>query len=196
MTRTKSILLASCIAIALPWQSLPLNAATITTGKQPNGTPTIYVSGDIDKESVGKFIETVLQINKRKIFVYLESSGGETEAGLVMAEAISKMELFETVVVKHCASMCAVVWLAGPTRWVASGAHIGFHAVYFTDKQGRNLGVSPGGNAIIGAFLARLGYNDQTIRRLTETDPDSMYWLTRETAKELGIEAKIIESKK
>jgi len=195
MTRTKSILLATCIAIALPWRPLPLNAATITTGKQPDGGPTVYFSGDIDNESVAKFGEIILRIARHNVFVYLESAGGNVEAALSMAGMI-KIVTAQTVVTKHCASMCAVVWLAGSPRWVVSGAHIGFHAAYLSDEDGNNLGVSPGGNAIIGAFLGKLGYSNETIRRLTETDPESMYWLTRETAKELGIEAKIIEPKR
>jgi len=194
MTKTKSILLATCLAIALLWQPLPLHAANITVGVagQNNGVPTVYVSGEIFRGDEKKLAQ--LTFNRRTL-VYLDSIGGDTEAGLAMGYTIKQRD-YETVVFNKCLSMCSLMWLAGKIRWVGTKANIGFHAVYMTDEKGeKNLGVSPGGNAVVGAFLARLGYSDLVIRRLTETDPSSLYWLTADKAKELGIEAKTIQSK-
>jgi hypothetical protein len=180
----KAILIASTM---LALSTAGAQAASITTGYS-NGVPTITISGEIVLGDETRFDR--LNFSSR-MFVYLDSVGGNTSAGLAIANNIWARRL-ETVVATRCTSMCAIIWLAGSVRWVFSGAHIGFHAIYIADERTGKTRISPGGNAVVGAFLGKLGFSDLTIRRLTEAEPDSMYWLTYEEAKELGIVAKSI----
>jgi hypothetical protein len=60
---------------------------------------------------------------------------------------------------------------------------IGFHSAY----RGDTGQVSGGANALVGAYLSRLGFSTSAIYYMTKTDPGSMEWLTLEKARELGI---------
>src|SRR5215475_798613 len=131
-------------------------SANITVGTPAqSGTP-IFIIGDISLGDERKL--ATLNISGR-VGVYLDSMGGNAKAGLALANLIWARR-YETVVSKNCSSVCAIMWLAGSKRWVTKDAHIGFHAAYFVDKDDKVTGVSPGANAVVGAFLARLGYSD------------------------------------
>jgi hypothetical protein len=90
--------------------------------------------------------------------------------------------------------MCAYAWLAGKVRHAGLNAHIGFHGIYDagTLPDGHMDGNSPAtasgpGNAIIGAYLRQLGFNYDTIGKLSSPSPKEMLWLTQKNAAELGI---------
>jgi hypothetical protein len=53
--------------------------------------------------------------------------------------------------------------------------------------------ISPGGAAIIGAYLAKIGLSDAAIRYLTEAEPNLMNWLTAEKARQLGIDSRLLK---
>ena len=168
---------------------------TISTAGQ-TGVPKVYISGEINSGDEKKFAQILLYTaNNARTFLYLDSIGGDLSAGLAIAYKVRENPRIETVVYNNrCASMCALIWLASNVRWATSDSRVGFHAMQFTEAKD-NCSVSPGGNAVIGAFLARGGFSDTTIRRLTETEPKSMFWLTTAKAKELGIEAKTITTR-
>ena len=88
----------------------------------------------------------------------------------------------------ECASVCGLIWLAGDPRLVVKTAHIGFHAARYAS----NGKVLSDANAVIGAYLFRLGFSYDTIRFLTHTSPDSMEWLTNEAAEQFGITAQVL----
>jgi hypothetical protein len=84
------------------------------------------------------------------------------------------------------ASACADAWLGGTLRYVtygAYGARIGFHAP--SDKHGNESGV---GQAYSGAYYARLGLPNRAIIYLSETPPNSIRWLTKNDADNVGID--------
>ena len=57
------------------------------------------------------------------------------------------------------------IWLAGVERAAYSDASIGFHSAVNT-KNSENSGV---GNAVLGAYLSRLGFNYDAIIYRTQT---------------------------
>ena len=84
-----------------------------------------------------------------------------------------------------------MLWLAGSTRWVEAGAHIGFHAAYYVAKDCSgpcSLQVTPGGNAVVGAYLRELRVSDWhhplPYRNCAHTQ---MEWLTAEKAEKYNI---------
>lgn len=190
MTRIMSITAALLLTTTVT------NAATIALTYQKSGKPAISIKGEIEQGDYAKFLNVEAAIvGNQKAFVYLDSIGGTVADGLAVAKRIRSQQ-YETVVFNNCASMCAIAWLAGYRHWVAEGARIGFHAVYYTDKDGKNPKVSPGGNAVIGAFLSRLGYDDSAIRKLTEVEPNEpVFLLNGEKAKQLGISIDLINKR-
>jgi hypothetical protein len=117
--------------------------------------------------------------------VALRSDGGSVVAGMRIGEAI-RLKGFRSVVVGRCASACALAWLGGTPRFMADGAQIGFHAA-FDPQSGHETGV---GNAVIGAYLTRIGLPYEAVVYITTAAPNSMTWLTVPEAKRNGIDVK------
>ncbi len=85
---------------------------------------------------------------------------------------------------KTCFSSCALIWLAGTERRMVADASIGFHAA-FNDENPAGSNVA---NAVVGSYIARLGYPDDVVVLATRTSPDSIELLDLDTALLLGAE--------
>jgi hypothetical protein len=159
--------------------------------KVESGKPAhfIIIKGLINKGDADAFRpEAFSDIRLHKqVFVGLESDGGTVMDALNIGTAIRKMG-WDTIVLsnKICASACALIWLAGHTRWVGPKAAIGFHAIYYGDGN-----VSSGGNALVGAYLRDLGLSLKAIRYLTQAPPDGMEWLSAESAYKHDIKIQV-----
>jgi hypothetical protein len=83
-----------------------------------------------------------------------------------------------------CASACGLIWLAGTLA-------IGFHAVYTQgeNQQGQSEASLPSaqGNAMVGAYITRLGLPYAPVLCATKSAPNEMTWLTAETAERCQI---------
>jgi hypothetical protein len=84
-----------------------------------------------------------------------------------------------------CESACALAWLGVVHRTISPAGFVGFHAAY--DAVTRLE--SGEGNALVGAYLARLGLSDAAIAYITHMGPNSMQWLSAGDAVKIGIEA-------
>ena len=119
-----------------------------------------------------------------KAIVVLASPGGELTSAITIGEHI-RMKGYSTVVPPNatCASACGLVWLAGVVRSGTVTSKIGFHAAY-TGKGD----VTSSGNAVVGAYLNKIGVSYKAIRYITSPEPADMTWLTFEKARDLGID--------
>jgi hypothetical protein len=159
--------------------------------KTESGKPAhfIIIKGPINKGDANAFRpEAFSDIRLHKqVFVGLESDGGAVMDALNIGTAIHKMG-WDTIVLsnKICASACALIWLAGHTRWAGPKAAIGFHAIYYGDGN-----ISSGGNALVGAYLRDLGLSLKAIRYLTQAPPDGMEWLSAESAYKHDIKMQV-----
>jgi hypothetical protein len=75
--------------------------------------------------------------------------------------------------------------LGGTNRAISVRAAVGFHAAY----DATTMQESGWGNALVGAYLNKLGLSDSAIYYITHKGPTSIQWLTAEDATKLGIEA-------
>jgi hypothetical protein len=66
------------------------------------------------------------------------------------------------------------------------GAQIGFHAAY-TVESGQQTETSAG-NALVGAYLNRIGLPDRAVIYITQAAPQSMTWLSLADAAQQGID--------
>jgi hypothetical protein len=174
----------------------PASAATIEAKEcadHSRGCYIITINGEIGKDDGKKFQDLVEAKDVTNGMVALNSPGGELFGSLKIAYAVHEKK-FTTWVGDdwHCASLCAVIWMAGSTRYYGNKAKIGFHGVYdvYVDKAGQMVkGTKPvpssSGNALVGAFYAELGLSDKAIYTLTDAPPTSMYWLNAKTAADL-----------
>jgi hypothetical protein len=180
----KKLLLAGIAALFLATGAA--HAANITSFRNPDGDILyIDVAGDIKSGDDVKFSRL---INTRDlVIVRLTSDGGDLIAGLNIGEPIHAHDTI-TLAVKNCASVCGLIWLAGKTRNAWEDSTIGFHAAYY-EANGQ---ITAEGNAMVGAYLSRLGFSYAAIKYLTSAPPNSIQWLDCKALDQYGIKAQIL----
>ncbi|MES2096888.1 MAG: hypothetical protein V4459_09010 [Pseudomonadota bacterium] len=168
--------MAAAIAVA----AVQAGAAEMRVAKTAAGTA-ILIAGDFAYGD-GERFQQLSATAPRGATVIFDSPGGTLLAGLAIGETIHAKG-FNTLVSDGglCASACAIAWLGGTKRLLAPSARLGFHAASSSD------GVSAGGNALVGAYMARLGLSPKAVFALTSADPGDMAWLDLPGAKTLGI---------
>jgi hypothetical protein len=125
-----------------------------------------------------------------KAVVVFWSMGGDLLAGIEIGEVI-RTKGFDTFVKWRCASACALAWLGGTHRGMTADALIGFHAA--SDQSGEITGMV---NAVLGAYLNKMGLRYEAVAYITNASPDSIIWLTMADAQRFGIEVTLFEPPK
>jgi hypothetical protein len=180
MTRYAMVLVGWIVAATLAASAA--QGADIAVAQQGT-TVTIRITGDIADGDFDKFA-AIATLNP-KAQVILSSNGGAIEEGLQIGDMIHRKG-YTTKVADGatCASACGYIWLGGSTRTVEGKGQVGFHAAYLSQT---NTAVSSTGNALVGAYLARLGFSDMAIIYATRAAPEDIRWLTPTDAVFLGI---------
>ena len=158
----------------------PGHAASIEVGQQ-----VVTIDGVIDFGDFETFQSKAGFLNNAT--VVLRSNGGRLVPAIRIGETI-RSKGYSTYVDERCASACALIWLAGQQRYMSPTAQIGFHAAY-NENSGQEGGMA---NALVGAFLAKMGLPYEAVIYATVAAPDSMKWLTVADAKRLGIDVTVI----
>ena len=180
-----SALSASVLGFLVVLAAAPCGAAEVRTVPSPAGGAIIELDGIIEPGDDAK-LAAALATAPRPRSLRLSSLGGNVQAALAIGEAVRR-EGFGTEVPARgvCASACGLVWLAGAPRAMGQDAHVGLHAAYL-----RRNGVSVetgAANALIGAYLGRLGFDDRAIVYLTSAAPDDMTWILPADRQRYGI---------
>jgi hypothetical protein len=151
------------------------------------GTVLVFVDGDLGPTDADDFKSKTSFLSKA--IIVFRSDGGNVIAGIQIGESI-RLKAFTTFVPENarCASACALAWLGGTQRFMASGAQIGFHAAY-NAKSGQETGV---GNAIVGAYLNKIGLPYEAVIYITQAAPSSMTWLSVSEAIKRGIDVAML----
>jgi hypothetical protein len=142
----------------------------------------VYINGDIENGDFDKFKEVAGKLPAGKVIVSLNSEGGQLGAALNMGAAIRSMKWW--TVARSCASACALMWLAGVQRGVFEESHVGFHSAYNGETKAIENGSA---NAVIGAYVTRLGFGYDVVGYVTSAKPENMDWLDAEKAKKYSI---------
>ena len=75
-------------------------------------------------------------------------------------------------------------------RLISAEARIGFHAAY-SRETGRETGV---GNALVGAYLNKIGLPYSAVIYITQAAPNSMTWLSIADAENQGVDVEPLGS--
>jgi hypothetical protein len=144
----------------------------------------ITVSGTIESGDGAKFSRIVE--DTKNGFVILDSPGGAVLSGLEIGRQIKSKKLMTGVPSSTlCASSCALIWLAGATRYAEDSSIVGFHAAYVI-RNGKQVETGVG-NALIGAYLNELGLSDRAIIFVTQAPPEGIEQLTKFKGEQIGI---------
>jgi hypothetical protein len=158
-------------------------AADIQRISGRDGVEIIKVDGRLEDGDFARFKQVAESVKDATLI--LNSPGGLVREGLQIG-SMAKAKGFSTSVPKGatCASACGFIWLAGKKKSVSDGARVGFHAAYLADED---QSISSTGNALVGAYLAKLGYEDLVVIYVTEAAPREMRWLNVKDSKFLGL---------
>ena len=154
-----------------------------------DGRPLVIVAGTIAPGDVDTFRQMTAALTKATVGFH--SPGGNLVSGIGIGEIIHAKK-FSTYVPTNaaCASACAIAWLAGQTRFMGPGARIGFHAA-FNATTGQVTGV---GNALMGAYLNKIGLPSRAVVYISKAPPDGMTWLDAEQAAREGIAVSVVDT--
>lgn len=166
----------------------PASAAEIEQVSIGDGIELIAIQGDIAPGDEEKF--RALSIKLDDALVALSSDGGSLLTAIEIGKMI-RLKEYPTLVVDdyECISACALIWVAGSTRYIAPGGRVGFHASY-RDEGGRKVETGLG-NALVGRYLTLLNLPEKAVLFATAAPPDSVLWLTADNMGEAGIEFEI-----
>ena len=172
----------------------PACAATIVAAPVgPRETGAIVVSGTLKPGDDEVFSKRLMQFPKG--IVVFQGDGGDLQAAIKIGTAI-RLKNYATLVPtdSNCASACAVAWLGGAPRLMEDGSQIGFHAAYaLKNGQTTEAGVP---NALLGAYLGKIGLPDRAVVYITEAPPTGMKWLSSTDAEKMGIDVRTIAGPK
>jgi ATP-dependent protease ClpP protease subunit len=176
---------AFVFSFALSFQA---RGATIEISRGEGATPDfIYVYGELVDGDAESF-KAVAEQSSNAI-VALAGPGGNIADGLMIGEMI-RLKNFATVVLDEtaCASACALAWLGGTRRFMGAKGMIGFHAAH----DERSGSVSSMGNAVVGAYLNKLGLPLEAVMYITAAAPDQLFWLNQADAKRFSISFEVL----
>jgi hypothetical protein len=152
-------------------------------------TAMITLSGEMEQSDVEQF--RAAAATYPKAFIAFQSPGGSLSAGIDIGLQI-RLRNYTTLVPTgvQCASACALAWLGGTKRLMGPGARIGFHAASVSG-QATETGE---GNALLGAYLNKLGLPDRAVGYITHAHPNEITWLTTADAERKGIDVSLFEA--
>jgi hypothetical protein len=186
-------MLARCVFLATVTLAGVGHAADIhllPASKTSDGFVAIAIDGTIASGDAAKF--DAVTAGYQNGIVFLNSDGGIAIEGMEIGEAIrarsAKPIGLITMVLdgNRCASACALVFAGGLLREMQAHALLGAHAVYVTGTDGVSRETGQG-NALVGAYLTKLGYSYQTVAAMTSAAPDGMTWLNPAEARQIGL---------
>lgn len=150
----------------------------------------ISISGEIEEADVAHFQR--LAVSSSNAVVVIESPGGALAPALKIGEII-RLKGFATYVPSKvtCTSSCALIWVAGQKRLLATTGRIGFHASYVIENgTQRESGLA---NALVGRYLTLLNLPERAILFATSAGPDEIMWINTSAPQESGIDFEIFD---
>jgi membrane-bound ClpP family serine protease len=134
-TRTVTSMLATSMLVAL---FVPAHGATITSHDGGTaGNKVLSIEGKIEHGEFDSFMQAIkdcCNTSGKNVVIELNSGGGVTGEGWRISRFVHNMG-YQTLAKGDCESACAMIWIAGSTRWMIDGVEIGFHASYDTETK-------------------------------------------------------------
>ena len=180
------------LTTALLTLTTAVHAADVTSlGADPQGRAFFRISGDLAKGDAEKFLTAT--DGAANAIILFQSDGGDLQTGLDIGSLV-RMRGYGTAVMdgESCYSACALAWLGGTKRIVGVDGNVSFHAAYvLEDGNARESGVA---NALVGAYLSKLGLKEDAVIFLTSAQPDDFNELDAEWSTALGIEVDFVST--
>jgi hypothetical protein len=164
------------------YASLPGNSGDAAGASGVSGDPTaLLVSGVIGPGSYDEFRAALM--NATPELVVLDGPGGILGEALLIGSEVRRLKL-DTMVGpnRSCASACAIVFLSGRVKYLATGASVGLHSASYADGR-----ADPEATELMAAYLREVGVPGSTLRRMARTAPNDIRWLSKAEQKAMAI---------
>jgi hypothetical protein len=129
------------------------------------------------------------------VSVALDSDGGLVVDAMQIGELLREREAVAFIMDgSRCASACALIFVGAAKRAMQAHGLLGAHAVYDVDPSIPNgvPKIDSAMNAVVGAYLSKLGYGYATVATMTRAAPDGMKWFDPAEARAAGIPVETI----
>ena len=183
---------AICLFLTIPTAAIGATIEVISV--DATEYQLVTVTGPFELDDIANFKTKTSLLTKA--IVSFVSDGGNLKAGIEIGQEI-RMKGFASAVpnAARCASACALAWLGGTTRFMGNSARIGFHSSSLPrNGQADEAPIGDIGNALMGAYLNRIGLPDRAVIYITQATPDAMTWLSLSDAQEQGINVALLPS--
>lgn len=175
-------------AISL-WAASDVSAASFETLRAPGFENVIIImTGEVTEGDAQRFADIVATLAGAHATLNVSGPGGLVNEALDIGAQVQEHR-FATMVSSQteCYSACALIWLAGPRRYLSADSVIGVHAAFRTSED-ETQEESGAANASIGAFLNTIGLPLDAIIYITTAPPNTTLPITPMIARSLGIE--------
>ena len=148
----------------------------------------ILMTGEVTEGDAQRFEDIVASPAGAHATLNVSGPGGLVNEALDIGAQVQQHR-FATMVSSQteCYSACALIWLAGPRRYLSADSVIGVHAAFRT-REDEIQEESGAANASIGAFLNMIGLPLDAITYITTAPPNATLPITPMIARSLGIE--------
>lgn len=144
---------------------------------------TLFLSGTITGGDLGKIVAAVAQPAVFPKYFTLESPGGDIAEAMAIGRFI-RDTASGTLVVRHCASACVLILIAGVSRTALEGSGVGLHRPYYEPKEFADLSLPDAEKkykALREAtrrYLEGMEMPTATIEKMFSISSDDVYYLT------------------
>ena len=192
--RTAGIVAALLLAIASP-ASAAIKVVAAQVGQA--AAPELYLSGEISTATVDELRGLSAGGRLNGAIVYLDSSGGEPQAGLSLGNLIREKRMNTAVgrvglsagrpAKGSCLSACVLAYAGGTFRFIDPAAVLGIHRFYRRTASAGDLALAQVMSAAITSYLIRMGIDPALFARMAEVDGDKMMFLPHAEALKLNL---------
>jgi hypothetical protein len=187
----QKILLAG-VALAAATPASAANFAMMSgcgEGPSDKSCTSISINGKIEEDDGGRWKLFLEATKTPHAIVTLNSPGGSVRAALLIAYDIHKREYDTNFGEGICNSACAFIWLAGKTRYMSSGAALGFHRAKLAIPGAK--GSARWGNDGIFDYYAELRLPEKAMNYFFSAAPEELAWVTFDKATELELRPEV-----
>ncbi|NJO61057.1 MAG: hypothetical protein HC836_23185 [Richelia sp. RM2_1_2] len=174
--------------------STPAVSADVAVLGSKDSTTVVSIVGELVEGDFNKFKNLLENLNNKNVVVFVSGPGGSLIESMLIGEYINEHKI-KTVASGVCASGCAYIWLAGYKLGVDPETKLGFHSAYAASSDKKPAQVTGQGNALLGAYLSKLGYDYDLIAYVTMAELQQMEWMTASSARELNLQFYIVKDK-
>lgn len=191
----RSVLAAALLmAIAAPSSA----AFRVVEAQHGQGAaPELYLTGDISTATVSELRALSAGGRLNGAIVYLDSSGGDPQAGLSLGTLIRERRMNTAVgragasagrpAKGSCLSACVLAYAGGTFRFIDPAAVLGIHRFYRRTASAGDLALAQVMSAAITSYLIRMGIDPALFERMAAVDGDKMMFLPHAEALKLNL---------